>query len=180
MALDFSFTPEQEEIRALAHEFAEKEMRPKADYHDEHEETPWEVMRKAHEIGIGPAAMFPTEYGGGGLDRVTELMLSEELSWGDAGMAVAILASGLAGAGIIAMGTEEQKQRYISQLCDSKNLKIAAMGLTEPDSGSDSPPPTATPARRASPASSSRRTTRACARGARSASSGCAPRTPPR
>ncbi len=36
------------------------------------------------------------------------------------------------------MGTEEQKERYISQLCDPKNLRIAAMGLTEPDSGSDS------------------------------------------
>jgi alkylation response protein AidB-like acyl-CoA dehydrogenase len=138
MALDFSLTSEQEEIRALVREFAVKEMRPRADHHDEHEETPWEVMRKAHEIGIGPAAMFPTEYGGGGLDRVTELILSEELSFGDAGMAVSILASGLAGAGIIAMGTEEQKQRYISQLCDPKNLRIAAMGLTEPDSGSDS------------------------------------------
>ena len=56
MALDFSLTPEQEEIRALAHEFAEKEMRPQADYFDENEETPWEVMGKAHELGIGPAA----------------------------------------------------------------------------------------------------------------------------
>ena len=138
MPLDFSLTTEQEEIRALVHEFAEKEMRPHADYFDEHEETPWEVMRKAHEIGIGPAAMFPTEYGGGGLDRIAELILAEELTWGDAGMAISILASGLAGAGIIAMGTEDQKQRYISQLCDPKNLKIAAMGLTEPDSGSDS------------------------------------------
>ncbi|MDB5113120.1 MAG: acyl-CoA dehydrogenase [Chloroflexi bacterium] len=138
MALDFSLTSEQEEIRALVREFAVKEMRPRADHHDEHEETPWEVMRKAHEIGIGPAAMFPTEYGGGGLDRVTELILSEELSFGDAGMAVSILASGLAGAGIIAMGTEEQKQRYIFRLCDPKDLRIAAMGLTEPDSGSDS------------------------------------------
>jgi butyryl-CoA dehydrogenase len=138
MALDFSLTSEQEEIRALVREFAVKVMRPRADHHDEHEETPWEVMRKAHEIGIGPAAMFPAEYGGGGLDRVTELILSEELSFGDAGMAVSILASGLAGAGIIAMGTEEQKQRYISQLCDPKTLRIAAMGLTEPDSGSDS------------------------------------------
>jgi acyl-CoA dehydrogenase len=138
MPLDFSLTSEQEEIRALVREFAEKEMRPRADYHDEHEETPWEVMRKAHEIGIGPAAMFPVEYGGGGLDRVSELILSEELSFGDAGMAVSILASGLAGAGIIAMGTEEQKQRYISQLCDPKDLRLAAMGLTEPDSGSDS------------------------------------------
>jgi alkylation response protein AidB-like acyl-CoA dehydrogenase len=138
MPLDFSLTTEQEEIRALVHEFAEKEMRPKADYYDEREETPWEVMRKAHEIGIGPAAMFPTEYGGGGLDRISELILAEELTWGDAGMAISILASGLAGAGIIAMGTEEQKQRYISQLCDPKNMRIAAMGLTEPDSGSDS------------------------------------------
>src|SRR5205807_8272753 len=138
MALDFSLTPEQEEIRALAHEFAEKEMRPQADYFDENEETPWEVMGKAHELGIGPAAAFPEQYGGGGIDFITELIIQEELSWGDAGMAVAIMASGLAGAGIIAMGTEEQKEKYISRLCDPKQLCIAAMGLTEPDSGSDS------------------------------------------
>jgi alkylation response protein AidB-like acyl-CoA dehydrogenase len=138
MALDFSLTTEQEEIRALVHEFAEREMRPVAEHYDETEETPWDVMRKAHEVGIGPAAMFPTEYGGGGLDRISELILAEELTWGDAGIAISILASGLAGAGIIAMGTEEQKERYIAPLCDPKNLRIAAMGLTEPDSGSDS------------------------------------------
>jgi len=51
---------------------------------------------------------------------------------------VSIMASGLAGAGIVAMGTEEQKEKYISMLCDPKQLHIAAMGLTEPDSGSDS------------------------------------------
>jgi acyl-CoA dehydrogenase len=138
MALDFTLTDEQEEIRRLAHEFAEKEMRPVADYFDEHEETPWEVMRKAQELGIGANAAFPAVYGGGGVDFITELLLQEELSWGDAGMAVSIMASGLAGAGIIAMGTEEQKERWISILCDPKQLRIAAMGLTEPDSGSDS------------------------------------------
>ena len=138
MALDFSLTKEQEEIRALAHEFAEKEMRPNALYYDENEETPWEVMRKAHELGIGANAGFPAQYGGGGLDFVSELILQEELSWGDAGMAVAIMASGLAGAGILAMGTEEQKDKYVGMLCDPKELRIAAMGLTEPDSGSDS------------------------------------------
>ncbi|TMC47449.1 MAG: acyl-CoA dehydrogenase [Chloroflexi bacterium] len=138
MPLDFSLTTEQEEIRDLAHEFAEKEMRPQAAYFDEHEETPWEVMRKAHELGIGASAAFPVEYGGGGIDFITELILQEELSWGDAGMAVSIMASGLAGAGIVAMGTEEQKEKYISMLCDPKQLHIAAMGLTEPDSGSDS------------------------------------------
>ena len=138
MALDFSYTPEQEQIRALAHDFAVTEMRPHADYFDEREETPWEIMRKAHEIGLGPSSQFPEEYGGGGIDLITALILQEELSWGDAGMAVAIMASGLAGAGIIAMGTEDQKRKYIGMLCDPSHLRLAAMGLTEPNSGSDS------------------------------------------
>src|SRR5438132_2716792 len=138
MALEFSLTREQEEIRDLAHEFAEKEMRPVADQYDEAEETPWDVMRKAHELGLDAMGGFPEEYGGGGIDLLTTLVLQEELSWGDAGIAVAINASGLAGAGIVAMGTEEQKKKYIGMLCDPKDLKIAAMGLTEPNSGSDS------------------------------------------
>jgi len=138
MPLDFSLNKEQEEVRQLAHEFAEKEIRPNADYFDEHEETPWDVMRKAHDLGIGANAAFPAQYGGGGVDFVTELIIQEELSWGDAGTAVAIMASGLAGAGIIAMGTEEQKEKYIGMLCDPKQLRLAAMGLTEPGSGSDS------------------------------------------
>src|ERR1700730_5128247 len=137
MGLDFSLTREQEEIRDLAHEFAEKEMRPVADHYDEKEETPWDVMRKAHEVGLSPASGFPEEYGGAGLDLLTTLIVQEELAWGDAGIAVAIGASGLAGAAIIAMGTEEQKQKYITML-PAPELKIGAMGLTEPNSGSDS------------------------------------------
>ncbi len=138
MTLEFSLTREQEEIRELAHDFAEKEMRPVADHYDELEETPWEVMRKAHQLGLDAAAGFPVEYGGNGIDLVTSLVLEEELSWGDAGIAVAINATGLAGAGIIAMGTEDQKSKYIGMLTDPKELKIAAMGLSEPNSGSDS------------------------------------------
>ncbi len=138
MSLDFSLTPEQEEIRNLAHDFAVNEMRPKAAYFDEHEETPWDAMKKAHDLGIGPSAGFPVEYGGGGVDLITQMILSEELSWGDAGMAVAINASGLAGAGILAMGTEEQKKKYIGMLSDPAQLRLGAMGLTEPNSGSDS------------------------------------------
>src|ERR1700683_61524 len=138
MGLDFSLTREQEEIRDLAHEFAEKEMRPVAERYDENEETPWEIMRKAHAIGIDAAAGFPEQYGGGGLDLVTNLIRDEELSWGDAGIAVAIGATGLCGAAILAMGTEEQKQKYIPMFTDPKELRIGAMGLTEPNSGSDS------------------------------------------
>ncbi len=138
MALDFDLTQEQEEIRSLAHDFAVNEMRPKADHYDELEETPWDVMRKAHELGLGPSSGFPEEYGGGGADFITQIILAEELAWGDAGMAVAIQASGLGGAGILAMGTEEQKKKYLGMLCDPKELHLAAMGLTEPNSGSDS------------------------------------------
>jgi alkylation response protein AidB-like acyl-CoA dehydrogenase len=138
MGLDFSLTREQEEIRDLAHEFAEKEMRPVADRYDENEETPWEVMRKAHALGLDATAGFPEQYGGGGIDLVTNLVREEELSWGDAGIAVSIGATGLAGAAIIAMGTDEQKEKYITMLTDPKELRIAAMGLTEPNSGSDS------------------------------------------
>jgi alkylation response protein AidB-like acyl-CoA dehydrogenase len=138
MSLDFSLTREQEEIRDLAHEFAEKEMRPVADHYDELEETPWEVMRKAHDLGLDAATGFPEEYGGNGIDLLTSLILQEELAWGDAGIAVAINATGLAGAGIIAMGTEDQKKKYVGMLTNPKELKIAAMGLSEPNSGSDS------------------------------------------
>ena len=88
MGLDFSLTREQEEIRALAHEFAEKEMRPVAERYDESEETPWDVMRKAHALGLDATASFPEQYGGGGIDLVTNLIREEELSWGDAGIAV--------------------------------------------------------------------------------------------
>ncbi|MGA7172728.1 MAG: acyl-CoA dehydrogenase family protein [Candidatus Dormiibacterota bacterium] len=138
MSLDFSPTEEQEEIRALAHNFAEKEIRPVAADYDEREETPWEVIRKAQELGLGAASSLPTQYGGGGLDPVTQLLVTEELAWGDAGIAVSISASALAGAGIMAMGTEEQKARYLGLLCDPKTVRLGAMGLTEPESGSDS------------------------------------------
>ncbi len=138
MGVDFSLTREQEEIRDLAHEFAEKEMRPVAERYDENEETPWEVMRKAHALGLDATASFPEQYGGGGIDLITNLIREEELSWGDAGIAVAIGATGLCGAAIVAMGTEEQKQKYIGMFTDPKDLKIGAMGLTEPNSGSDS------------------------------------------
>jgi acyl-CoA dehydrogenase len=138
MGVDFSLTREQEEIRELAHEFAEKEMRPVAERYDEDEETPWDVMRKAHTLGLDATASFPEQYGGGGIDLITNLIREEELSWGDAGIAVAIGATGLCGAAIVAMGTEEQKQKYIGMFTDPKELKIGAMGLTEPNSGSDS------------------------------------------
>ena len=137
MPLDFSLTKEQEEIRALAHEFAEKEIRPVAAHYDETEEFPWPVLNKAHQVGLTPVAVMPEEYGGGGLDMIANMLIAEELHWGCAGIAVAITGTGLAATAILAMGNEAQKRRWIGQFCSNATPVVGAMGLTEPGTGSD-------------------------------------------
>src|SRR5438132_473224 len=137
MPLDFTLTPEQEEIKALAHEFAEREIRPVAPHYDETEEFPWPVLKKAHEVGLTPVAVMPEAYGGGGLDIIANMLIAEELHWGCAGIAVAITGTGLAATAILAMGNEAQKQRWIGEFCNAKTPLVGAMGLTEPSTGSD-------------------------------------------
>lgn len=138
MPLDFSLTEEQEQIRQLAHEFAEKEIRPVAAKYDESEEFPYDVVGKAHNLGLTPAAFIPEEYGGAGLDAVTGLVVAEELHWGCAGIAVCIQSPGLAITGIEAMGSEEQRKRWLPEFCNPDRVVLGGLGLTEPDSGSDS------------------------------------------
>src|SRR5256714_12695378 len=100
MTLDFSLTQEQEAIRDLAHEFAVNDIRPIAAHFDETEEFPYEVVKKAHKLGLSPAAFLPEEYGGEKLDFLPEPMVKEELAWGWAGIAVGIHSIGVAIAGI--------------------------------------------------------------------------------
>src|SRR3989440_10012331 len=137
MPLDFTLTPEQEAIRELAHDFAANEIRPAAPRYDETEEFPYEVVKKAHRLGLSPAAFIPEEYGGQGLDFLTELILNEELSWGCAGIAVCIQSMALAIAGIRSSGTAEQKKRWLPEFTNPEKLVLGGLGLTEPDSGSD-------------------------------------------
>jgi alkylation response protein AidB-like acyl-CoA dehydrogenase len=135
--LSFELSEEQKEMQRLAHEFAIEKIRPVAPHYDETEEFPWEVVKEAHKIGL-TTFQYPEEYGGGGVsDGITSLLIAEELAWGCAGIQTSITGSTLAGHGILATGTEEQKRKYISYLCDPKELHLAAMGLTEPDAGSD-------------------------------------------
>src|SRR5258708_6191882 len=137
MTLEFSLTQEQEAIRDLAHEFAVNEIRPVAAHFDETEEFPYDVVKKAHKLGLSPAAFLPEEYGGQGLDFLTELILNEELSWGCAGIGVCIQSMGLAIAGIRSSGTEEQKQRWLPEFTNPDRLVLGGLGLTQPDSRSD-------------------------------------------
>jgi len=135
--LNFELSSEQKEMQKLAHDFAVEKMRPVAADYDESEEFPWDVVRAAHKIGL-TTYQYPEEYGGGGItDSITNVLIAEELAWGCAGIQTSITGSGLAGAGIMATGTPEQKKKYISYFCDPKELHLGAMGLTEPDAGSD-------------------------------------------
>src|SRR4030088_93966 len=137
MPLDFTITREQQEIQQLAHQFAEKEIRPVADHYDETEEFPWPVLKKAHEVGLTPVAVMPEAYGGGGLDVISNMLVAEELHWGCAGIAVAITGTGLAATAVLAMGNEALKQKGIGEFCNAKSPVVGALGLTEPGTGSD-------------------------------------------
>ncbi len=135
--MDFALTPEQEELRAWAHGFAEREIRPVAGEYDEREELPWEVLKKAAKAGL-LAYAIPEEYGGSGVSSLlTNLIISEELFWGCAGIATAMGGIGLAALPITEMGSEEQKRKWLPRFTDPDHVRLGAMCLTEPNAGSD-------------------------------------------
>src|SRR5690242_1122450 len=111
--IDFSFSPEQDQLRKTARDFAEKVMRPKAPHHDETGEYPTEIIKKAWEIGLVNCHV-PQEYGGLGLPVVEEALINEELGWGCTGMSTAITANTLAQAPVIVGGSDAIKKKYLA------------------------------------------------------------------
>ena len=100
----------------LAHDFAEREIRPVARHHDETEEFPWEVVRKAAAIGL-TCYDLPETFGGGGLESVlAQCLIGEELSWGDGPIANAITSNGFFAGPILRMGNDEQRERWVRPL----------------------------------------------------------------
>jgi alkylation response protein AidB-like acyl-CoA dehydrogenase len=135
--VDFQLTEGQEQIRRLAHEFAEREIRPIAPQYDESEETPWPVMQKAAKIDL-LSFQYPEEYSGGGETSIlTACVVAEELAWGCLGIATAMIGCGLAAVPIMLAGSQEQKARYIPWFCDEDKIKLGAFAITEPEAGSD-------------------------------------------
>ncbi len=134
--VDFELAEEQKLMQKTAHEFAEKEMRPIALEYDKKGVMPWDVVKKAHEIGLD-TAFIPEAYGGGGItSTLTHCIVMEELNWGCAGIATGLLGAGLAYLPIIHMGTEEQKKRFLVRFTEAEP-RLGALCLTEPDAGSD-------------------------------------------
>ena len=132
--ISFELSDEQKAMRKVAHEFAEKEIRPVAAEYDEEEKYPEHFIAKAFRAGM-TYLYVPEEYGGQGMDFLTACIVNEELSWGCCGFATILGANGLGVTPLLVAGSEEQKMRYLPDLTSRPSL--AAMALTEPEVGSD-------------------------------------------
>jgi len=132
--IDFQLTEDQIALQEMAHEFAANEMRPKAAAYDQGHTFPEDVMRKAFEVGFLTCTV-PAEYGGVGLSEVDLAIVSEELSWGCAGMYTTMMANSLAFTPILLFGTDEQKKRLFAPFL--KSMAFASYCLTEREAGSD-------------------------------------------
>jgi acyl-CoA dehydrogenase len=130
------FTDEHEQLRESIRGFLDRELAPHAQQWEAEEWFPNEVFSKLAEQGL-LGLKYPAEYGGEGGDYLHEAVLVEELSRiGSGGTAAGIGAhNNIATPPIWKFGTEEQKQRYLVPAIRGK--KIGALGITEPDAGSD-------------------------------------------
>ncbi len=133
--ISFRLTPEQRELQRLAHEFAERELRPIAHEWDEREAYPPDLLAKAARVGLTSYAI-PAEYGGGGADAVTSALISEELSWGCAGLAATIQATMFPVRPLLRFGSAVQLDRYLPLLAREEGT-LAAIAFTESHAGSD-------------------------------------------
>jgi acyl-CoA dehydrogenase len=132
--VDFTLTDEQKALREMAHDFAEKEIRPKAWEYDKDGTWPQDIIEKAWEVGL-MNSHIPEEYGGAGASYLDGCLIEEELSWGCSGIQTSLGANGLAGAPVLLGGSEEIKKQYLGMLTEAP--KLASFCLTEPDAGSD-------------------------------------------
>lgn len=134
--MNFDLSDEQKVWKKIVHEFAAKELKPKAREVDEKEEFNWESARKGGPIGL-LGMSIPEAYGGSNVDAISNAIAMEELGWGCGSTALTFTAhNGLGTAPIALYGNEELKQKWLPRVTDGKN-KLGALALTEPGAGSD-------------------------------------------
>ena len=132
--VDFTLTDEQQDMCEMAHDFAEKEIRPVAWDYDRDATWPGEILEKAWELGLMNNHL-PIEYGGPGLSVLEGVIIEEEIAWGCSGIGTSLSCNSLASAPILLAASEELKKEYLGRLSEAPLL--ASFCLTEPDAGSD-------------------------------------------
>ncbi len=131
-----ALSQDQKDIRDWVHGFAADVVRPAAHEWDEKEQTPWPIIQEAVKIGLygfeGMAQFFADPTG------LTLPIVNEELFWGDAGIGMSIMGTGLAVAAIFGQGSPEQAGVWIPRCFGTEeNVKVAAFCASEPNAGSD-------------------------------------------
>jgi alkylation response protein AidB-like acyl-CoA dehydrogenase len=133
--MDLALSPEQQEIRRLVRDFAEREVKPRAEQIDHAAEFPKDLVEKAAQLGL-LGILVPDQFGGAGLDHVSFAIFIEEIARFCASTAVILDVHGSVGSEpIVLFGSEDQKKRWLPALAGGE--KLAAFALTEPEAGSD-------------------------------------------
>ncbi len=134
--MNFDLTEEHKMIRETVREFAEREIKPVAQELDEKAEFSISLTKRMGDLGLF-GMYLPEKYGGQGLDTLSYIIAVEELARIDGSHAATLAAHNSLGIGpIYYYGTEEQKSKFLPQLCTGD--AIWSFGLTEPGAGSDS------------------------------------------
>jgi glutaryl-CoA dehydrogenase (non-decarboxylating) len=133
--LNFDLTDEQLAIQETVREFVDRRIMPVAQENDINHHLDMGIIEGMAELGLlGP--VIPTEYGGSGLDYVSEALICEEIERGESAFRTLISVHvGLNSLSLLKFGTEQQKQSYLTPM--AKGEKLGCFGLTEPAAGSD-------------------------------------------
>lgn len=133
--MNFDLPAETEQFRSVVRDFADRVIAPKAEEWDRDHRFPVEVVTQMGELGLF-GLPFPEEYGGSGSDFLTLCVAIEEIARVDQSLAITLEAGvGLGANPIFQFGTDEQRERWLPDLCAGRAL--GGFGLTEPDAGSD-------------------------------------------
>ena len=133
--MDFTFSQEQEQVRETVRRFAAAEITPIAKHHDDAETFPREMFRKWGDLGL-LGVRYPAADGGSDMDKISDCIVREELSY--ASQAFASTWSAHTHLGIWPIwkaGTQAQKDKYLGPAF--AGTKVSAFGLSEPGGGSN-------------------------------------------
>ena len=129
----FELNEEQRSIQKSVHEFAKKELAPKASYWDTQEEFPWELVKKMAGMGL-TGLRLPTSYGGVGADLITAGIALEEVARYDHNCAIILCGTNITGR-VLLHGSERLRQNYLPDI--AKGRCILAFAAMESEAGSD-------------------------------------------
>jgi alkylation response protein AidB-like acyl-CoA dehydrogenase len=132
--LDYNLTDGQRELVAVAREIAEHDIKPVRQRYDHEGIYPWDIVGKLAEAGLF-GVYIPEEYGGRGMGVFELVLVVEELSRVDAGVALCLAGTALGAYPILLGGDDEQKKRFLTPL--ARGEKVAAFAITEHEAGSD-------------------------------------------